>query len=109
MAATMLDRVPAMCHPDRRRARKTDGCCLDCVLQGRRAARNPAREARGLTLFHPVDLTPRRIAGVEQRAVVQVPRQCRKCGNRLLRVEGRRVSCPGAFGGCGADWYLVAP
>ena len=47
---------------------------------------------------------PPRIADVEQRVFLRRPDACPKCGNVILRLDGRRVSC----GLCGWDAYWVS-
>lgn len=107
--STLAQVVMAKCHPDRRSARRRDNLCLECVLDNRRDMANRRRAKLGKPLIMPLTDKPARIPGVRQNAVTRVPDRCDKCGNRLLLVEGRMIRCPGVRGGCGKDWYLVAP
>ena len=47
---------------------------------------------------------PPRIADVEQKYFLRRPDACPKCGNVVLRLDGRRASC----GLCGWDAYWVS-
>jgi hypothetical protein len=97
----------AWCHPDRPEARKTDGLCNECVLEEKQAiAKARRRKAGGAPLLSML-MMPKRIVGVRQNAVTEIPEKCDKCGNRFLLLDGRRVYCPGARAGCGQDWFLV--
>jgi hypothetical protein len=95
----------AKCHPARRMARFRDGACLECVVEEHRAKERQKHPEKPQA---HVDLTPRRIPGVRQLTLTEIPPSCPKCHKKLLAVEGRRVACPGVLGGCGADFYLVS-
>jgi|SRR5215510_1664882 len=97
----------AWCHPNRLEARKSDGFCNDCVLEEQRAIAEACRPKPGAAPLLAILTMPKRILGVRQNAVTEVPEKCDKCGNRFLMLDGRRVYCPGARAGCGQDWYLV--
>ena len=97
----------AWCHPDRAEARKTDGLCIECVLEEKKALANARRRKGGAAALLIILTTPKRIPGVRQYAVTDVPEKCDKCGNHFLLMDGRRVYCAGARGGCGKDWFLV--
>jgi hypothetical protein len=99
----------ASCHPDAPDYAK--GQCRSCY-RGRvvkRTTRYRPRRNKQMGLTGLGERLPERVAGVEHRAVLDVPPGCPKCRNSLLTVEGRRVACPGHLAGCGWDAYLVSP
>ena len=97
----------AWCHPSRPEARKTDGLCIACLLEEKKATANARRRKDSAARRLAILTAPKRILGVRQNAVTEVPEMCDKCGNRFLLRDGRRVYCPGARAGCGKDWFLV--
>jgi hypothetical protein len=98
----------ASCHPDAPHYAK--GQCRSCY-RGRvvkRTTRYRPRRNKQMGLTGLGERLPERVAGVEHRAVLDIPPGCPKCRNSLLTVEGRRVACPGHLAGCGWDAYLVS-
>jgi len=94
----------AWCHPNRPEARKTDGLCVACLLEEKKATVNARRRKDSAARRLAILTAPKRILGVRQNAVTEVPGMC---GNRFLLLDGRRVYCPGTRAGCGKDWFLV--